>query len=519
MPYLTKMSEDPRLPRLAWIALVQSDNKRLDVLHGRDVETGPDWLVEGVWPDAFSKLSFSRSPHFFGSGIDARGDEIRFVPSAATVDRLLIAEFGAATFISNSLPLILGVTGARLNPDVSYGSCSFSIAKGIDGYDPDIPVVHPTLRMIRQHFHDVLVLSGAEFERDRLSEARDFRGYSEYVESLCQVVDGIGRNMSDSGRQKRLHGYGTLSRGYDSPAVAALVRNIGVRHHYSALRSNTAIPRWLNRMASEDDGRPIGEILGVEVEPLRPLTTRHVGQNELYFLAASYAEPETVFHSLAQDLESRADPSVLFTGYQGGLVWGTSLALPYLTDMLKRKDTSGLNISELRLKAGFVNVPVPFIYARSLPSIFGISKSDEMAPWRLGTDYDRPIPRRIVEEAGVPRSMFGMRKKAVIDWYGLPYNRQLRDEFQAWLEEREAISISRVKRALRRDRWLYPVAALAAQLRGKQISDGAAFALSRDVRRLLNVWATNQLADTYAQVGRGWHPPGTRARPEMEMKQ
>ena len=30
--------------------------------------------------------------------------------------------------------------------------------------------------------------------------------------------------------------------------------------------------------------------------------------------------------------------------------------------------------------------------------------------WKLGNDYDKPIPRRIIEMAGVPRGIFGVRK-------------------------------------------------------------------------------------------------------------
>ena len=33
-----------------------------------------------------------------------------------------------------------------------------------------------------------------------------------------------------------------------------------------------------------------------------------------------------------------------------------------------------------------------------------------MTPWCIGTDYDRPIARRIAEEAGVPREWFGQNK-------------------------------------------------------------------------------------------------------------
>lgn len=36
-----------------------------------------------------------------------------------------------------------------------------------------------------------------------------------------------------------------------------------------------------------------------------------------------------------------------------------------------------------------------------------------MAPWKVGNiGYDRPIPRRIAEEKGVDRHLFGQSKKA-----------------------------------------------------------------------------------------------------------
>ena len=38
--------------------------------------------------------------------------------------------------------------------------------------------------------------------------------------------------------------------------------------------------------------------------------------------------------------------------------------------------------------------------------------SNEMDPYRIGGNYDRPVPRRIVEEAGVARLLFGQTKKA-----------------------------------------------------------------------------------------------------------
>ncbi len=44
------------------------------------------------------------------------------------------------------------------------------------------------------------------------------------------------------------------------------------------------------------------------------------------------------------------------------------------------------------------------------PHLYAITRSEEMGPWTLGVSYDRPIARRLAEEAGVSRALFGQRK-------------------------------------------------------------------------------------------------------------
>src|SRR5207253_11413145 len=58
-------------------------------------------------------------------------------------------------------------------------------------------------------------------------------------------------------------------------------------------------------------------------------------------------------------------------------------------------------------------VPVPFIAVRHHDAVHLISNCDEMAAFRVVGAYDRPIPRRVLEEKGVPREWFGVRKNAV----------------------------------------------------------------------------------------------------------
>ena len=89
----------------------------------------------------------------------------------------------------------------------------------------------------------------------------------------------------------------------------------------------------------------------------------------------------------------------------------------YVSDQIKRSDPSGASLLEFRLASGFQHLPLPFAGCLNHADIAEISNAAEMAPWRLGGDYDRPIPRRIIETAGVPRGLFAGRKKAA----ALPY--------------------------------------------------------------------------------------------------
>ena len=49
---------------------------------------------------------------------------------------------------------------------------------------------------------------------------------------------------------------------------------------------------------------------------------------------------------------------------------------------------------------------------RQIEDVNAISCSSEMAPWDVPGRYSRPICRRIIEEADVPRGAFATQKKA-----------------------------------------------------------------------------------------------------------
>jgi len=107
---------------------------------------------------------------------------------------------------------------------------------------------------------------------------------------------------------------------------------------------------------------------------------------------------------------------ILTTGFHGDKIWDPRNRK--VGDQVVRGDNSGSSLGEYRLRVGFVHMPIPFIGCRRHADIQAISQSPEMDPWRIGGSYDRPIARRIVEEAGVPRSGFARHKLATAVWWG-----------------------------------------------------------------------------------------------------
>jgi hypothetical protein len=427
----------PGLPQLAWIAVVNLQDHRLTVYHGRAVECREESVVEGVWDGDFAQGNFHRSEHFFGSGLRIEEDMLYFVASSALVDRLVYCVDGRTLLVSNSFVLLLAYTGAQLDRRHQYGPNCRAILKGIQDYHPEIPVLHPTITHICQLFHGNLVVKDGNITTQCRTLLHPIHSFSQYVTLLKGVLQRLKVNYESSARTRPMVAYTTCSSGYDSTAVSCLVRELGVKTCFTRHRSNSAIPSWMSRGSAIDSGQATAQRLGYTT---MSLDSHAMEEDELYFLAPSTSPPEIVFYSLATTIEQTGHLAVLFTGYHGDKVWDANLEKKYHNDQIKRGDISGLNLSEIRLKSGFINVAVPFIFSRSVEDILRISQSPEMEPWRLYNDYDRPIPRRIAESAGIPRQSFGVRKKAVTGFYGWPFNGHLRHQFFAFLKEHYGMS-------------------------------------------------------------------------------
>jgi hypothetical protein len=103
--------------------------------------------------------------------------------------------------------------------------------------------------------------------------------------------------------------------------------------------------------------------------------------------------------------------TVLVTGHPGDDIWSMHdrAILPHFLAPGDRL-LEGSSLAEFRLRVGFFWFPAAWIAAYHKEAIHRVTTAAEMRPWSVRGSYNRPIPRRIAEESGVPRSLFGQCK-------------------------------------------------------------------------------------------------------------
>ena len=133
---------------------------------------------------------------------------------------------------------------------------------------------------------------------------------------------------------------------------------------------------------------------------------------------------------------------LFFTGWHGEKMWDrVSHDSP---DPFVRRDPGSLDFCEYRLIRGVFQCPVPFWAARHNSQTRDITLSQEMAPWYTNRDYDKPIARRIIQDAGVPGDLFGTLKKNTShdEPFRWPYSPDARARFADYLGKRGLRTLS-----------------------------------------------------------------------------
>jgi hypothetical protein len=302
----------------------------------------------------------------------------------------------------------LAIAGASLDPaDPDY------YLDFVDAYRAGIR--HPRKRIRLRHgrsaeMHDVCnvrITPDLTTERVEKQWAQPPRNYSEYASLMQETLERVIQNAADSARRQRFRPVCMISKGYDSVAVAALASKAGCREAVTYRESGSA------KGTANDDGSEIGRVLGYRTTVYQrpePYEAPRDGEEEFYM------EPWGVDREIAP-MEAQLAASMLLSGRStSGWAAGASAyggrpdhgGLPDLQRPIFY--TPGCALTDFRMRVGFLHFAVPGIGAIHAPALGRLSESDEMRPWKVGGRYDKPIPRRMAEEAGVPRHLFGLFK-------------------------------------------------------------------------------------------------------------
>lgn len=409
-----EFEESNALPLMSWCASVGRDGV-VRVWHGQGVETRSDRFLEGAWDGDFEAFDFDGAMSVAGSGAVLRDGVCVFAAPFHPLEKIFVLQGERETLLSNSLVFLLEQADDGL--DSAHPTYFFDLVRMVRrGITRQPTATLPTARGRRV---EIYVACRLWIDADLRLQCRPMplghppTNYAEYFELLRGTAERIVRNAADPARKRTYQSVAACSRGYDSTACAAIASQVGCTRGYSFARSGSPNRHPLLGMTKpfeDDSGEESLRALGIEATVRDRLEVLKIpGHPKAEFFmrpAASTDASERIMEDLLQG-------SVFFSGRHGERFWGPTsrCARRHLREM-DDVNLSGHAYGEFRMRAGFVHLPLPYVGALHGPAIYRITHSEEMLPWKLGTGYyDRPIARRIAEEAGVPRECFGHAKR------------------------------------------------------------------------------------------------------------
>jgi hypothetical protein len=387
------------LPRLAWCAVLRESDNKVVVHHGPWVEVDSSSFLEGAWGGPYSEMAFPRAITFTGSGALLTSEGILFATPTHSVEPLYVLQAKGWLHCSNSLRLVLSsaaddIDYAYFYYDVDITSMAFGLKRCIS----QIPTRNHNWVTIHRYCN-FIVGRDLSIKILQKKQPNHFQNYSDYRALLNEEVSLTIQNSADAQRMVRYTPVSTISTGYDSAAVSVIAKEAGCREFVTFATSEDG---------TNDSGKQIGHMLGLEVTECDPITYR--SRNDLpeaEFAATGGGGGSVIFTALEHCLSGK----ILLTGHYGGEAWERASNKGGIN--MVTWDSAGADMLYFRARVGFMCLAVPSIGYWKYISLQSIANSEEMRPWSLPREeYDRPIPRRIVEEAGVPRELLGHTKKA-----------------------------------------------------------------------------------------------------------
>lgn len=393
MDYTVQTS--PSLPLLAWHIRCSANSAYATC--GKGVEIFDDGFVEGCWDGRFTEHAFADATNFFGSGLIVQGNRIVIAGASHPIDNLFMFRSNGRTAVSNSLAFLAEAEGIDLPVGVPYGHRFASLANGMEVaenclYAGALGEIH------RVPVANIEIEDGAATVNAKQADV-DFDSYKTYRRYLEDTLSAVFENGVDPARRFPYTALSTCSSGYDSTACSALAARLGCRE---GVTLRTA------RGGADDSGCKVLEALGMTaIEFERDARADCSNFEEAEFLTTGMGGEDFIYSAFEPELAGR----ILLTGFFADAAWHVGSKPGF---SFERGDNSGASLSEFRLRVGFTHLPMPVVGFSRLtqPKLLKIARHEDMRQFSVQGYYDKPVPRRIAEESGVPRELFGQSKKA-----------------------------------------------------------------------------------------------------------
>ncbi len=393
------------LPPLAWCTRVRAGPGVATVFHGRSVETAPEFFAEAAWNGGFTGPGLRAATVVCGTGATCDAGRFTFHASTDGQSPLFSVRMRDVMHISNSPGFALAAAGQR--PDPLYPFYYHGLVRiyrgGFRGANGFLPTAAPGV-WLGVHFHAVLRIGTDLAVTVELPEPGDEpRTWEAYKLLVDRGVRDVIANACDGSRRLHYRPLAQISRGYDSAATAALAAEAGCQEAVTIHDSRADDP-------GRDGGEGIARVLGMGCRVID--RWGHVQRQDP--VEAEFAFPSVGAIPAWSELERDLAGRLVVSGTHGDFVWELTRKQPLSDELERPSETliSGLSGLEFRLRTGYLPLAPATIGMRHSQAIVAIGRSPELRHWSVGGAYDRPIPRRIVEECGVPRSSFGMTKFA-----------------------------------------------------------------------------------------------------------
>lgn len=428
------------LPSLAWCAIMTKGEEVMNALVGSMVECREDGFVSGIWDGEFEKQDFHTATYGCLTGCKSTEWGGVFITPTHMQEYLFAVKKDDKLYVSNSMPFVLLESGERLDAD--YYDYEYDLNSTMLGYERchrSTPLRGGNKLMIFRGCR-VSVDKNLNIKEERQNHRFPMGNFAEYKASVLGVLDRMVKNAQSPARKHQYSLITTISRGYDACASSVLAHEVGCDTSLSFV----APAKYL-----KDDGRKIAKVIGYK----NILT----GDADEFMLNDDFLEAEDSCSGVPGGnvsdycFEKYTQGKVLFGGQRGDSMWerlhvNVNNNLDYTAGNTLAQ--TGVTI-EPHLRNNTIAVDVPLIGCNQWTDMARISNSEEMKPWVVREHYDRPIARRLVEEAGVGREEFGRAKMGA----GITLHYETMKTISRKMSKKSYADFIRFCNGLNRNRW------------------------------------------------------------------